>query len=81
MSPGFVEIEEKIRSLSFEDKTELLRVLIEELDGQADADVERVWLVEAQRRYREVREGKVKSMSGEGVFENVRARLKQRVIA
>ena len=77
MSPGVAEIEAKIRSLSLEDKTELLRVLISELDGPANADVERVWLVETQRRYREVREGKVQSVPGEDVFENVRARLKQ----
>ena len=63
--------------LSVEDKTELIRSLISELDGPADADVERVWLLEAQRRYREVLEGKVKPVPGERVFENVRARLKQ----
>ena len=77
MSPGVSEIEAKIRFLSIEDKTELLRVLIAEIDGPADADVERAWLVEAQRRYREVREGKVQSVPGEDVFENVLARLKQ----
>ena len=75
MSPGVAEIEAKIRSLSLDDKTELLRILIAELDGPAD--VERAWLTEAQCRDREVREGKVKPVSGEGVFENVRARLKQ----
>ena len=77
MSPGVAEIEAKIRSLSLEDKTELLRVLITELDGPADVDVERAWLIEAQRRHREVREGKVQPASSEGVFENLRARLKQ----
>ena len=76
MSTDVAEIEAKIRSLSVEDKTELLRVLIDELDGPADADAERAWLMEAQRRHREVREGKVKPIAGEGVFENVRARLK-----
>lgn len=60
MSTDVAEIEAKIRSLSFEDKTELLRALIVELDGPAEADVERAWLVEAQRRHREVGEGKVK---------------------
>jgi hypothetical protein len=77
MSPGVAEIEAKIRSLNLEDKTELLRVLISELDGPADADIERAWLDEAQRRYREVREGKVPPVLSEDVLENVRARLKQ----
>lgn len=77
MSANIAEIEAKIRSLSFEDKTDLLRVLIAELDGPADVDVEQAWLAEAQRRHREVVEGKVKPVSGERVFENLRARLKR----
>ncbi len=60
MSPNVAEIEAKIRSLSFEDKTELIRSLIADLDNPADADVERAWLIESQRRHREVRERKVK---------------------
>lgn len=75
MTANVAEIEAKIRALSLEDKAELLRSLIAELDGSADADVESAWLIEAQRRYREVRAGKVKPVPGEDVFENVRARL------
>jgi putative addiction module component (TIGR02574 family) len=77
VSTDVAEIETRIRSLSFEDKTELLRTLIAQLDGPADADVESAWRLEAQRRHREVLEGKVKPVPGEGVFGNVRARLKQ----
>jgi putative addiction module component (TIGR02574 family) len=77
MSAVVAEIEAKIRSLSLEDKTELVRALISELDGPADSDVERVWLEEAQRRHREVIEGKVQPVPGERVFENLRARLKR----
>ena len=77
MSTDVAEIETKIRSLSLEDKTELIRALIAELDGAADGDVERAWLQEAQRRYREVVEGNVRPVPGERVFENLRARLKR----
>lgn len=77
MSTVVAEIEAKIRSLSLEDKTDLVRALIAELDGPADPGVERAWLEEAQKRYREVVEGKVKPVSGERVFENLRARLKR----
>ncbi len=77
MSAEVAEIEAKIRSLSLEDKTDLLRVLIAELDGPADIDVEQAWLTEVQRRHREVLEGKVKPVPGERVFENLRARLKR----
>lgn len=77
MSIVVAEIEAKIRSLSLEDKTELIRALIAELDGPADADVERAWLEEAQRRYREVVEGTVQPVPGERVFANLRSRLKR----
>jgi len=77
MSTDVAEIETKIRSLSLEDKTELIRALIAELDGPADGDVERAWLQEAQRRYREVVEDKVQPFPGERVFDNLRARLKR----
>ena len=71
------KIEEEIRSLSSAEKVELLRSLIAELDAPADADVERAWLEEAQRRHREIVEGKVKGVPGERVFENLRSRLRR----
>jgi putative addiction module component (TIGR02574 family) len=77
MSTDVAEIEAKIRTLSPEDRAELIRVLIADLDGPADADVERAWLEEAQRRHREVVEGKVAPVPGERVFANLRARLKR----
>lgn len=77
MSSAVAEIEAKIRELSLEDKAELVRSLIAELDGPADTDVERTWLEEARRRHREVVEGKVQPVPGETVFANLRARLKK----
>ena len=77
MSTAVAEIEAKIRALSLEDKTDLIRSLIAELDGPPDADVEGAWLKEAQRRYREIAEGKVQPVPGERVFANLRARLKR----
>lgn len=76
MSTNVAEIEAKIRSLTFEDKTELIRFLIADLDGPADADVERAWVVEAQRRHREIVEGNVEPVPAQRVFQNLRARLK-----
>jgi len=77
MSTAVAEIEAKIRSLSLEDKTELIRALIAELDCPAYANVERAWSEETQRRHREVVEGKVQPVPGERVFENLRSRLKR----
>jgi putative addiction module component (TIGR02574 family) len=70
------EIEAKIRQLSLDEKADLIRSLIAELDGPADADVEAAWVKEAQRRHREVVEGKVQPIPGERVFANLRSRLK-----
>jgi putative addiction module component (TIGR02574 family) len=75
MARALEKIEEEIRSLSTADKVELLRALIAELDAPADPDVERAWLEEAQRRHRELVEGKVKGVPGERVFENLKSRL------
>lgn len=75
MSTNVAEIEAKIRSLSLEDKTELLRSLITELDGLADTEVEQAWLREAQRRHREIEEGKVTTIPAEQVFANLRASM------
>ncbi len=77
MTTDVAEIEAQIRSLSREDKVELIRALIAELDGEPDIDVERAWLEEAQRRYRDVVEGRVQPVPAERVFENLRSRLKR----
>lgn len=77
MSIAVAEIEAKIRSLSAEDKTDLIRALIADLDGPADAGVESAWLEEAQRRHWEVIEGKVQPVPGERVFASLRSRLKR----
>ena len=77
MTTNVAEIEAKIRALSLEDKTELIRSLISGLDGPADADVERAWALEAEQRHREIVEGKVKTIPAREVFQSLRARLKK----
>jgi putative addiction module component (TIGR02574 family) len=77
MSTTTAEIEAKIRALSPDEKVDLIRSLIAELDGPADADVEAAWVKEAQRRHREIVEGKVQPVPGEQVFANLRERLKR----
>lgn len=72
MARAVKEIEQEIRSLSGEEKIELLRSLIAELDTPADSNVERAWLETSQRRYRELVEGKIKGIPGPLVFERLR---------
>jgi hypothetical protein len=75
MTRALEDIEKDIRALSTEDKTELLRHLLAELDSPADPQVERAWLEASQRRYRELVEGKVKGVPAQLVFERLRSRL------
>lgn len=75
MAKAVKDIEREIRGLSTEERAELMRSLIADLDAPADADVERAWLETSQRRYRELIEGKVKGVPGPLVFDRLRKRL------
>ena len=75
MATALAEIEEKVRALSHDDKAALIRVLIGELDGPSDVDVENAWIAEARRRHQELIEGRVMGVPGDQVFANVRALL------
>jgi hypothetical protein len=77
MARAIRDIENDIRALSADEKTELLRTLIAELDTPADPNIERAWLETSQRRYRELVERKVKGVPGPLVFERLRSRLGQ----
>lgn len=70
MSTTVAEIEAKVRALSSDEKADLIRSLIAELDGPPDADVQAARLEEAQRRHREIVEGKVRPVPGERGFAN-----------
>jgi len=54
MSRAVAELEAEIRPLNSDDKMDLVRALLAELDGPIEADVERTWIEEAQRRHREI---------------------------
>lgn len=76
MARAITEIEEELRSLPAKAQERLLHVLLEELDGPPDPDVEASWLDEVQRRSRELDEGLVKTIPAKEVFANLRERLK-----
>ncbi len=70
-------IQEEIRRLSAADKEEVLRTLLEELDGPPDPDVEAAWFREVERRAQEVDAGKVECIPAEDVFRNLDTLLKK----
>ncbi len=77
MARAIADIRKEIQSLSEEERDELLRTLVADLDAPADPDVEKTWLEAAQRRYRELVEGKVRGVPGHLVFDRLRSRLGQ----
>ena len=77
MAKTIEDIENEIRSLSVDDRMHLLRDLIADLDGGMDEDVEKAWMEEAERRYKELKEGEVELIPAEEVFTRARAQLKK----
>jgi hypothetical protein len=75
MSKPVKDIDREILGLSSDERPELMRALIADLDAPADANVERAWLETSQRRYREPVEGRVKGVPGPLVLDRLRTRL------
>lgn len=70
-------IQEEIRHLSATEKEEVLRTLLEELDGPPDSDVESAWLEEAERRAGELDSGLVQCAPADDVFRQLDSLLKK----
>ena len=77
MAKTIEDIENEIRALSADDRMHLLRDLIADLDGDMDQDVEEAWLVEVEKRYKELKEGGAELIPAEEVFARARVRLKK----
>jgi hypothetical protein len=56
MSNAVAEIAEKIKTLNSMEKSELLRLLVQDLDG-ADQDADEAWRNEVVRRVKAIRNG------------------------
>jgi putative addiction module component (TIGR02574 family) len=76
MSRALAEIERDIRALSDDDRAQLLRSLINSLDGPAGPDAEQAWLKESERRLAEIESGAATTVPGEKVLKEARSRLK-----
>ena len=80
MSTNFEEMEKQARALSREEKAELARILIEELDTAVDQEAEHLWLEEAERRYDTFIRGEIEARPGDEVMQRARDRLGRRDI-
>lgn len=75
MSRPIARIQDEIRRLSAAEKEEVLRTLLEELDGPPDPDVEAAWLEEVDRRAAEIESGQVQCVPAKEVFRQLDALL------
>ena len=70
------DLESQLLELPPEDRARLATKLISSLEIEADADAERIWLIEAERRLDELESGDVQGVPADAVFEKARSTLK-----
>jgi len=70
------ELESQALKLSRRERARLAQRLISSLDQEVDADAERLWLAEAERRLADLKSGKVAGIPAERVIRKVRAALR-----
>ncbi|MGH9927619.1 MAG: addiction module protein [Pyrinomonadaceae bacterium] len=75
MSTLLDDLEKQARALTPQEKATLARILIEELDPSLDAEVEELWIAEAQRRYQAFLDGELEDLPGDEVMSRARSRL------
>jgi putative addiction module component (TIGR02574 family) len=69
------ELESQALKLSRRERARLAQRLIASLDQDVEADTERLWLAEAERRLAELKSGKVAGIPAEKVIRKVRSAL------
>lgn len=57
-------------------RAELIQQLLRSFEEKADEGVEEAWAKEAERRFIEMKEGRVEKVSAEEMFQNVLSHLK-----
>ncbi len=66
---------DKALLLPREDRAELVYKLLESLNVPFQKDINEAWIEEAERRLKELDEGKVEAVDGEQVFREIRKRI------
>jgi putative addiction module component (TIGR02574 family) len=76
MSSDLKECEARALRLAPKDRAALAERLISSLDALDDAENERLWLEEAERRYLEYKNGNIPARSAEDVLRDARAAIR-----
>jgi putative addiction module component (TIGR02574 family) len=74
MAHSLPEIETEALRLSPEDRARLAVRLLSSLEGTAESpeEIEKLWITEAERRFRELRDGVVQGIPAREVFAELR---------
>ena len=75
MSRNLEELESEVLDLGLEGRAHLAEKLILSLDAPTDEENLHLWIVEAEKRLKELREGKAKEISAEEAFRRARAAI------
>jgi putative addiction module component (TIGR02574 family) len=80
MAHSLAEIEDEVMGLPTEDRARLALRLLTSLEETTESpeEIEKLWLVEAERRFRELRDGTVKGIPAGEVFAQVGKKLARR---
>jgi len=70
------ELESRALKLSRRERARLAQRLIASLDSEVDADVDKLWLQEAERRLGELKSGKVAGIPAARVIRKARSALR-----
>lgn len=78
MAHSLAEIENDALRLPPEDRARLAVDLLASLEGSVESpeEIEKLWLAEAERRFRELKDGVVQGIPAQEVFAQLRAKLR-----
>ena len=75
MSRSFEELEAEIMNLGLEGRAQLAEKLLLSLEAPSEQENLHLWVTEAQRRLRELRESRMKEIPADDAFRQARAAL------
>lgn len=75
MSKQLEELIQDAMQLDLEERARLAGALLLSMDQPSESEIERLWLEEADRRLQAFREGKVKGIPAQQVFERAVAEI------
>ena len=77
MSTNLDQLTTDAMKLSLRDRVQLAQRLVSTIDDEFEADTEALWFTEAERRFDELRSGKVEGIDSEVAFRTAREALKR----